>query len=73
MAEIRHGELAESPSVAEPVARGKFAIYQTPQGGVHLVLQMDGEDEPRHVELPKMVVKMMMARGKMMGLGDGME
>lgn len=50
--------------MTEPVrlASGKFSLYQTPKGGVHLTLMVEGETEERHVELPAMVVKMMMRR-----------
>ena len=44
------------------IASGRFALYQTAKGGAHLTLQVDGEEEPRHVEIPAMIVKMMMKR-----------
>jgi Mn-containing catalase len=46
------------------VASGKFALWQTPKGGMHLTLQVEGEEEPRHVEIPSMMVKMMMRKAK---------
>jgi len=50
---------------AGPVAllRGKFALYETPGGGLHLTLHAEGEEEPRHIEVPKAIVKML-AGGK---------
>lgn len=49
-----------------PLAKGKFALYQTPKGGMHLSLHVDGENEPRHIEIPAMMLKLMMRRGGMM-------
>jgi hypothetical protein len=43
----------------QKLAGGKFAVYQTPKGGVHVSLQLDGEDEPRHIDVPPMMLKMM--------------
>jgi hypothetical protein len=50
--------------MTEPIklASGRFALYQTAKGGAHLALQVDGEEQPRHVEIPAMVVKMMMRK-----------
>jgi len=47
--------------VVEPVkiANGTFALYQTPKGGLHLRLDVEGETEPRHVEIPAIALKMM--------------
>jgi len=49
--------------IQQPLTSGKFALYQTPNGGMHLTLLVEGESEPRHVEIPKMMVKMMMRKG----------
>lgn len=46
----------------QPLTSGRFALYQTPNGGMHLTLQVEGEPEPRHIEVPKMMVKMMMRK-----------
>lgn len=53
--------MTETPTV-QPLAAGKFAIYQTPKGGMHLTLHVNGEEEPRHIDLPPLVVKMMMKK-----------
>lgn len=47
--------------VIEPnkIAGGRFALYGTPKGGLHLRLDVDGETEPRHVEIPAFALKMM--------------
>lgn len=60
-------------NLTEPVkiTAGRFALYQTPNGGMHLTLHVDGEPEPRHAEIPAMMVKLAMRGGKGMGpFGD---
>lgn len=46
------------PETPEPLLKGKFAIFETPGGGIHLALRADGEDEERHIDIPPMLVKM---------------
>ena len=41
---------------------GKFTLYQTPKGGMHLTMLVEGEVEARHIEIPAMMVKMMQKR-----------
>jgi len=53
----------------QALVSGKFTLYQTPKGGMHLALQVEGETEPRHVEIPAMMVKMMMRKA---GNGNGL-
>lgn len=50
--------------MSEPIllTSGQFSLYQTPKGGMHLSLLVQGETEPRHVEIPSMMVKMMMRK-----------
>lgn len=55
------------------IASGKFALYQTPKGGAHLTLAVDGEETPRHIEIPAMMVKMMMRKAKETSLEDTQE
>jgi hypothetical protein len=35
-----------------PFMRGKFSIYQTPNGGLLLAYQLEGEEETRRIPLP---------------------
>ena len=57
----------------EPVMRGRFAVYDTPDGGYHLTYQLDGEEEPQHLEFPGMLVALARKRGAMAGgPGGGM-
>jgi hypothetical protein len=46
--------------IAEPQAfiRGRFSIYETPDGGFHIAAIFDGEDETRHTEIPGAMLKM---------------
>lgn len=48
-----------------PVAllRGKFAVFETPEGGIHLVFRSDTDTEDRHFDVPKHIVKMAKAGG----------
>lgn len=41
------------------MAQGTFAMYQTDSGGIHITMQLDSEDEPRHFDAPPMMVKLM--------------
>lgn len=74
MDEVRSAEPAELASVVEPIVRGKFALFETPNGGYHLTLQLDNEAEPRHIEVPKMMVKLMQSKANAMRVfGNGLE
>lgn len=42
----------------DALVKGIFSIYETPQGGVHIALRLDGEDEDRHMDFPRAMVKM---------------
>lgn len=52
--------------VLAPLASGKFALYKTPEGGMHMTLKLDGDEETRHFDVPSFVLKML---PKMPGLG----
>lgn len=43
----------------EPILKGRFAIYATPDGGLHLAYRADGDDEDRHVPIPALALKVM--------------
>jgi hypothetical protein len=42
----------------EPIARGRFSLYVTPDGGYHIAALIDGEDNERHAEIPGAALKM---------------
>lgn len=52
-----------------PFLKGKFAIYETKDGGYHLVYRPDNVEEDQHVEIPGMYVKLMNSKMGNMGLG----
>lgn len=60
--------MTEQTPATEPeaVLKGRFAVYETADGGYHLTYQPDGQTEPQHVDLPGFYVKqaMKMAGGK---------
>lgn len=47
-----------------PLVAGRFTLYQTAKGGMHLSMMIDGEVEPRHAEIPAMMVKMLARKAK---------
>lgn len=42
----------------EPAMKGRFTLYDTPEGGYHIAYQADGDAETRHLEIPGMVIRM---------------
>lgn len=50
----------------EAFMKGKFSLYNTPDGGYHIAYKEDGDDtETKHIEIPGHIAKM----AKMMGDG----
>lgn len=52
--------MAEEVTPPEPILQGKFAIFETADGGYHLTYRPDTEDEDKHVNIPGFYVKMAM-------------
>lgn len=56
--------MAENPTqpqaetTPDAVIKGRFALYETPDGGYHLTYQPDGEPDAKHVQIPGFYVKM---------------
>lgn len=46
---------------------GRFAIYDTPDGGFHIAYIPDGSKDTQHLEIPAMLVRMgrLAAEGKL--------
>jgi hypothetical protein len=44
------------------IAAGKFTVYETPSGGIHVTMLLDGSDEPRHFDAPPLMVRMLKKR-----------
>jgi hypothetical protein len=40
------------------LSRGVYALYATPEGGLHLSYRIEGEDEDRHMPIPPMIIKL---------------
>lgn len=51
-------EIAEIETAPVPFMRGKFSIYETPDGGLHIAYVLAGDDETKHLALPAAMVKM---------------
>ena len=53
--------------VPEPMLKGRFNMWETPEGGFHIAYIADGTDETRHLDIPGMVVRMsrLAAEGKL--------
>lgn len=52
----------------DPVMKGRFTLYETPDGGYHIAYLPDGEgEETRHMEVPGAIVNLarMGAEGKL--------
>lgn len=43
---------------AEPIIRGRFAVYRTADG-LHVSVRLDGEDDDRHLPVPPMLIRLM--------------
>lgn len=56
----------------EPLMRGRFAVYETPDKGYHLTYQLDGEETAQHLEFPGMLVALARKRGAAAGGLGGM-
>jgi hypothetical protein len=39
--------------------KGAFGIWETPDGGIHLVFKLDGQDEDKHMEFTPFMLKAM--------------
>jgi hypothetical protein len=42
----------------EPILKGRFNLYETPDGGWHIAYIPDDTDETKHLEIPAMVIRM---------------
>lgn len=60
--------MAEQNGNPVVLARGRFALFQTPNGGLHLSILYDGDEQEKHMELPPAMLKMM--RMAVPGMGD---
>lgn len=49
---------APAPSGPVPASAGSYALYHTPQGGIHLVYRPFGSEEDQHLDVPPFVIAM---------------
>lgn len=42
----------------EPMIKGRFTVYETPDGGYHIAYVADGQEETRHMEIPAMIIRL---------------
>ena len=51
--------MAENPpSEPQPVLRGKFSVYETPDGGYHIAYITDGQEDTNHLQIPGSALRM---------------
>lgn len=56
--------MPETEESVQPIMRGRFSLYQTPDGGFHIAFRLEGEDEDRHQEIPGTLVKLARMGGR---------
>jgi hypothetical protein len=42
----------------QPKMKGRFSVYDTPDGGIHIVYQEDDSEESKHLEVPGHIFRM---------------
>lgn len=47
-------EVTETPTA---FMEGRFSLFNTPDGGIHLCYRADGADDDEHIQLPPILVK----------------
>lgn len=53
-----------------PFLMGRFSLFETPGGGMHLTWRPDGEEEDQHIDVPGWILKV--ARQQKEGSGSFM-
>jgi hypothetical protein len=59
---------ADTAAAPTPFLRGRFALYELPDGGMLLAYRPEGEETDRHLTVPAIAV----AAGREMAAGGGM-
>jgi hypothetical protein len=44
--------------MTEPMMKGRFTLYETPDGGYHIAYLADDTEETRHIEVPGPLVSL---------------
>jgi hypothetical protein len=53
-----------TPIVPVMLHKGRYTLYEKPDGGIHLVYQRDDKDEPDHMDIPGMFLKLAKMAGE---------
>jgi hypothetical protein len=58
---LRGDQMTEQPETPQPklLLKGKFGIFETPEGGVHLVFKLEGQEDDKHMEFTPFMLKAM--------------
>jgi hypothetical protein len=48
--------MSEIEAAPQPVMKGRFNLYETPDGGFHIAYQKDGEEKIEHIDVPGFVI-----------------
>lgn len=54
----KHDDGEDQAAAPEPLSKGRYSIYETPDGGYHLAYRPDGADEDGHMQIPAAIVRM---------------
>jgi hypothetical protein len=49
--------MEETPGGPAPKMAGRFTLYDTPDGGLHIVYQADGSEKSEHLEVPGPIIR----------------
>lgn len=49
---------AESPDRLAPASQGTYALFEPPDGSIHLVYRPQGAEEDQHMHFPAVMVKL---------------
>ena len=60
---IPDAELLPSP-VPEMLHKGRYTLYKTPLGGLHLVYRPDDTDQDMHMDIPAGMLRLSQAMGQ---------
>jgi hypothetical protein len=48
-----------TPVIPELLVKGQFGIFETPDGGIHLTVKMEGSEDVKHMEFSPMMLRAM--------------
>jgi hypothetical protein len=67
--------MSETDSAPVPRLKGRFSLYDTPDGGMHIAYLPDGATDTEHFEIPGKVLKVaqLIQSGQMMNPAEIMK